>query len=115
MRIATRPDRRLLTQLIVSALVAGCGGKDASAPVRSLASLTGISGDQLAGTAGVALAGCPTVEARDEDGAPMAGVSVRFTITSGGGALSDTNVMTGADGRASTAWLLGPDAAATQS
>jgi hypothetical protein len=115
MRTGSRPDRRLLTLLIVSALVAGCGGKDASAPVRSVASLARISGDQQAGTAGAALLADPTIEARDESGAPIGGVSVRFTVTAGGGALSDTNVVTGADGRASSAWLLGTDAATTQS
>lgn len=115
MRIAPRPDRRLLALLIVSALVGGCGGRDASAPVRTLASVAKVAGDQQAGTAGVALVGSPTVEVRDQEGVPMAGVSVRFTVTSGGGALSDTMLVTVADGRASTAWLLGPDAAATQS
>jgi N-formylglutamate amidohydrolase len=39
----------------------------------------------------------------------MAAVPVRFTVA-GGGALSDTTVATGANGRASTTWILGPDA-----
>ncbi len=43
----------------------------------------------------------------------MAGVSVRFTV-SGGGALSDTTVVAGGDGRAVTTWMLGPDADAAQ-
>ena len=108
------PRRRARPFVILFTLAVGCGGKDTSAPVPTLASLTSVAGDQQAGTAGVALPVNPTVEARDQDGAPMADVSVRFMIA-GGGAVSDTTVITGEDGRASTTWLLGPDADAPQS
>jgi N-formylglutamate amidohydrolase len=109
-RIDPRTPRRLGV-LIVIALVSGCGGKDASAPDRLLTSLAIVAGNGQTGIAGGTLVGTPTVEARDQEGAPMADVSVRFFIT-GGGALSDTTVVTGADGRASTTWLLGPDTGA---
>ena len=108
-----RVSRWLVVLAIGAAVAAGCGGKETSAPVPTLASLTSVAGDQQVGTAGVALTGMPTVEARDQDGAPMAGVSVRFTVT-GDGHLSDTTVVTGGDGRAATTWMLGPDAAAPQ-
>jgi hypothetical protein len=52
-----------------------------------------------------------TVEVQDGNGSPKAGVVVRFAVTTGGGGLSDTLVTTGANGRASTQWILGPDAA----
>jgi len=68
-----------------------------------------ISGDGQAGTAGDALAIDPTVEVRGAAGTPMPGIPVRFTVA-GGGALSDTTLMTAADGRAAVGWLLGPDA-----
>jgi hypothetical protein len=112
MRTHLRRDRRMLSLLLIAAFAVGCGGSDTSAPVRSLASLARITGDQQTGIAGAALGGTPTVEARDADGAAMAGVSVRFTVTSGDGALSDTTLLTGADGRASTTWILGPGAGA---
>jgi hypothetical protein len=103
-----------LPVLIVFALLAGCGGKDAAAPVRTLTSLTVVGGNGQAGTAGVVLPANAVVEARDQDGVPMGGVSVRFSV-GGGGALSDTVVGTGANGRASTSWILGANASVTQS
>jgi hypothetical protein len=112
-RLDHRRGRRLLALLIMT-LAAGCGGNDASAPIRTLASLNAVAGEDQSGAAGGALAESPTVEARDEDGAPMAGVSVRFTVTSGGGALSDTLVTTDGQGRASTTWLLGPEGGSAQ-
>ena len=114
MRLDSHPRRRVLPFVILFTLAAACGGKDTSAPEPILASLASVGGNQQSGTAGVALPANPTVEARDQNGAPMANVSVRFIVT-GGGALSDTIVITGEDGRASTAWLLGPDADAAQS
>jgi hypothetical protein len=89
-----------------------CGGDGPAAPVPTAAALLKVAGDGQPGTAGVALDIDPTVEVRDAAGAPMGGVGVRFTAT-GGGATSDTTLATGDDGRASVSWLLGPDAAAT--
>src|SRR5688572_27180861 len=114
MRLDSHPRRRVLPFVVVFTLAAACGGKDTSAPEPTLASLASVAGNQQSGTAGVALPANPTVEARDQHGASMSNVSVRF-IVAGGGALSDTIVITGEDGRASTAWLLGPDADAPQS
>jgi len=114
MRIDPHPRRRVLPLVILFTLAVGCGGKDTSAPERTLASLSSVAGNQQHGTAGLALPVGPVVEARDQDGAPMSDISVRFMVT-GGGALSDTIVITGQDGRASTTWLLGPDADAPQS
>ena len=112
--IAQPARRRLLAAVLLSALVAGCGGKDAAAPAKTLASLSRAAGDGQTGAAGAALVNAITVEARDENDLPMAGVIVRFTITGGAGALSDTTMTTGGDGRASTTWILGSAAAAAQ-
>ena len=49
------------------------------------------------------------VEVRDSEGQSMEGHSVRFTVTSGGGMLSFTSVMTDANGRAENRLTLGPE------
>ena len=92
-------------------VAASCGGNE---PVRPPVPTTivKLAGDGQDGIAGDAVAIDPVVEVRDEGGAPMSGVSVRFT-TSSGGATSDTTVTTGTDGRAGVAWLLGPSASST--
>ena len=113
-RIAGPTSRPLLAALLLGAFVVGCGGKETAAPAKTLASLSRASGDDQMGAAGAALANAISVEARDADGVPMSGVVVRFTVTGGAGALSDSTVTTGGDGRAATTWILGPDADATQ-
>ena len=49
------------------------------------------------------------VEVRDNRNRPLAGVSVTFTVISGGGTLSATNAMTGTNGRAESRLTLGPE------
>ena len=49
------------------------------------------------------------VEVRDNRNRLLAGVSVTFTVISGGGTLSATSAMTGPDGRAESRLMLGPE------
>ena len=61
-------------------------------------------------TAGTLLTYAPamTVVVRDQFGQPLPGVNVSFSVTSGGGSLTPSSVMTGADGSARpTSWMLG--------
>ena len=44
----------------------------------------------------------------DDDDNPVTGVPVTWTVQAGGGSVTPTSGATGADGRASTAWSLGP-------
>lgn len=97
--------------LATFAIVASCdgGGGMISVPVPVATTVERIEGNAQAGTAGTVLAVDPTIEVRDQDGAVMPGVRVRFAAT-GGGATTDTTVETGADGRARVSWLLRPGA-----
>ncbi len=74
-------------------------------------SLTKVSGDGQKGTAGVALAEPLVASVLDEDGSPLAGVVVTFSVSGGGGTLSSTTATTNANGRARSTLTLGPDLA----
>ena len=76
------------------------GGEPADALVK-------ISGDDQSGTPGNALTNPFVVEAQDEDGEPLAGHTVTFSVTAGGGSLSATSATTNANGRAQTRLTLG--------
>lgn len=65
------------------------------------------SPDFLSGAPGAPLATQLRVIVRDRLGAPIAGQTVTFTVTSGGGSVSSASVVTGADGAASTTLTLG--------
>ena len=67
-------------------------------------SLTKVCGDDQEGEVETLLAAPFVVSVVDEDGAAMAGVVVSFSVTAGGGTLSDTTATTNANGRART-WL----------
>ena len=94
-------------------VAASCGESDPTRPIRTPTAIVKVAGDGQDGTAGTAVPIDPVIEVRDADGVPFAGVSVRFT-TGGGGATTDTTITTGANGRASVAWLLGPTTSAGQ-
>ena len=66
-----------------------------------------VSGDNQNGIPGNALANPFVVEVQDEDGKPIAGHSVTFAVTAGGGSLSVTSANTNANGRAQTVLTLG--------
>ena len=69
--------------------------------------LVKVSGDTQSGTPGNALAAPFVVEVQDEDGEPLSGHSVTFTVTAGGGSLSETSATADEDGRAQTTLTLG--------
>ena len=65
------------------------------------------------GRAGAKVFDPPAVRLVDKNGIPVPNVTVTFTVTAGGGALSATSVQTGVDGSAKVDWTL--DATAAQS
>ena len=69
--------------------------------------LTPITDYEQEGPAGTQLADPFVVEIRDQNGSPVAGVTVTFGITAGDGTLSVETATTDADGRASTTLILG--------
>ena len=69
--------------------------------------LTKVSGDAQNGTPGSALANPFVVEVQDADGDPVEGVRVTFSVTAGGGSLSETSDLTNRNGRAETTLTLG--------
>ncbi len=77
--------------------------------VRIPKSLKMISGDEQQGLPGEALEKSFVVEVRDQFDKPLQGAEVTFSVTSGGGTLSATSAVTGADGRAESILTLGPD------
>jgi endoglucanase len=61
----------------------------------------------LSGAAGLALTDSVRVKVVDEKGLPMAGETVTFVVTAGGGSVSPATATTDASGIAATQWLLG--------
>ena len=91
-------------------LQAACGG-DASGPKHTPTSIEANSSLIITGPAGTAALERPSVLVRDENGDPLGGASVVFTVTSGDGAVSGATVNTGANGVATVgAWTLGQTA-----
>lgn len=76
---------------------------------RTPASITAVSPTTQQGTAGQPVAQAPAVQVNDQTGQPLAGATVTFAVTSGGGALGVTSATTNASGIAtSQSWVLGP-------
>ena len=78
----------------------------------TLASLTMVSGDEQQAPVGTQLLAPLVVGAADQYGNPLAGVTVTWAITSGGGSLTSTSTTTNAQGRASVYWRVGMKAGA---
>jgi len=70
------------------------------------------SGSEQTGTVGAALASPLVVMTSGADEGPVGGVSVTFTVTSGGGSVASTTVVTNSSGIAQTTWTLGSTAGA---
>ena len=76
------------------------------------ASLTKSSGDQQSGALGQPVPEVIVAQLQDEFGNGVAGETVTFVVTSGGGTVSTAAATTGASGLASTIWTMGPTAGA---
>ena len=66
-----------------------------------------VSGNNQRGDTGTQLTNPLVVEVLDDDDDPVSGVTVTFSVTAGGGSLSDTSVDTNNRGRAQTTLTLG--------
>ena len=76
---------------------------------RTHPALLKISGDNQKGVAFTSLSQPFVVEAQDENGSALTGISVRFAVTAGGGTLSTTITKTDENGRAQSTLTLGPN------
>ena len=80
-----------------------------TAPILITPGLSKVSGDNQTGVPGAVLANPFVVEVRDENGLVLEGVTVTFTITTGGGTPSVTSTMTAENGAAQSTLTLGPN------
>ena len=80
---------------------------EASLPPPVATSLSIVSGGNQTGLTGEALVNPFVIDVRDQYDAPMAGVTVTFAVSEGGGSLSHTSIDTDADGLAQTTLTLG--------
>ena len=76
---------------------------------RTHPALLKISGDNQKGASFAPLSRPFVVEAQDENGSTLAGISVTFAVTAGGGMLSTTITRTDENGRAQSTLTLGPN------
>jgi hypothetical protein len=92
------------------AIVSGVGQAEftATAAAGTASEIRPVSGGGQTGQAGSGLGAPLVVEVLDDGENPVSGVAVTWTVESGGGSVSPASATTGADGRASTAWTLGP-------
>jgi hypothetical protein len=87
----------------------GDNGTDPSVPTTIVATTS----TTLTGAASSAVSPAPSVLVTDQNGAPVAGVTVEFVVQSGGGSVSGGSVPTDAAGIATVgSWTLGPNAGA---
>ncbi|MFI5208572.1 MAG: Ig-like domain-containing protein [Gemmatimonadales bacterium] len=84
------------------------------AVAQAAATITAFSGSAQSATVGSALPAPLDVRLSDSLGSPVAGVSVGFVVTLGGGSLSATSATTNAGGDATTTWTLGHTAGPQQ-
>jgi hypothetical protein len=80
--------------------------------VQTPTQMSKVSGDAQTDTVAQPLPLPLTVELKDALGSPVAGATVTFAVTQGGGTVASPSVTTGADGRASSVFTLGTSAGA---
>lgn len=81
---------------------------------QAAAALVQVVGNAQTDTVGQQLPIALTVQANDALGSPVAGVTVGFVVTQGGGSLTAPSAMTAANGRAAVSWTIGTTAGAAQ-
>lgn len=101
--------RRLLTAAYplgvaaIAAVLVACEKPDKPTATAVIA----VSGNRQEGLVGAALAQPLVVQVSDQYGDPVAGASVTFAVSAGGGSVSSGTATTSANGQASATWTLG--------
>ena len=111
----SRLSNSLCASAAAAALLGSCGGGGGdgptppSPPVASVAaSITAVTATTLTGTVGQAVGEAPSVVVRDQSGTPLAGTTVAFSVTSGGGTVATGSAVSNGSGVASSgSWTLG--------
>lgn len=93
-----------------AALFVACGGGDGGGGGPQAGSIAVSAGDDQVAPAGTALPESLAVLVRDNAGEPLPGVSVAWSIQTGGGSVSPTSRVSGPNGIAKTRRTLGPNA-----
>src|SRR5829696_6799953 len=116
-RCLTRTGQIALTVAVAAVMTLhGCGGDDlecggpfcVSPPKRPLASsLAAGPGDGQQGEPGQELPESLGVKVTDEEGRPVSGITVSFSVSSGGGRLSSESATSDNQGLARVSWTLG--------
>jgi hypothetical protein len=90
-----------------------CGGGDASGPGQGVTSIIANSSTLLTAPPGAPVTELPSVLVGDVNGAPLAGATVTFTVTSGGGTVTGASATSNSSGIATVGgWTLGTGAGA---
>ena len=95
----------LMSALAVSA--AACSSDNNSAPLVAASINVSASSQGQIGTVGTALSQAVTVQVLDQNGNPVANNAVTWTVTAGGGTISQATSSTDGNGNATTIWTLG--------
>lgn len=95
-------------------LANGCKDAAAPAPASVATHIAVKDGDGQTATVGTPLTQPLRVLVLDASDAPVSGVTVQWSVLSGGGALSAASTVTGADGIAAVTFTLGPAAGSEQ-
>lgn len=90
---------------VPAALMAGCTSESTTAP--RIVSIVAVSGLGQSGLVGANLTQPLVVRAEDQNGDPVANATVTWTVVTGGGTVTPSQSITGADGLASTTFRLG--------
>lgn len=113
-RLSLHPCRRrarALPMLVAILFLAGCSA-DSTGPAPATpapTSIVRVDGDAQSGIVGEPLPTPLSVKVLDEQGRPMAGISVNWSVTAGGGSMNPGAAATDERGVASTTWTLGLD------
>lgn len=102
--------RLIVPQSIIATalLLAACGSSDPGVQLGPPAQIQVLAGANQQGTVGSAVAIAPVVRVVDASGLPVSGVTVRFDVFSGGGAVSGDSSLTNSEGTVTLGqWVLG--------
>jgi hypothetical protein len=105
---ARRSSWRKCFAIAAVAAAGSCGGTEtgpASGPTPS--AIVVVAGDKQTGTVGQALPQPLVIKVTDQSGAAVAGSTVSWTVSTGGGSVSAASNQTDGQGQAQIAWTLG--------